>query len=197
MSDLQKFLQSNKKEIHQLLNKMWKTIEQINIRFEDKIPDGDLENSHGNYIEIDDGWEESLYANPTITYPFGEIGYSLDGLYCAFALCIQPLTNDILEQIVNFSQKSAEIKIELYGADDCFTTYFNSKNEFDLTEMEEDIINSDESIIQLEISVSTLPSDELYEQFLELILEIFEYLSKEELLANLDAITFVKEDIDE
>ena len=77
MKDLQKFLAENKEQIHDLLNHMWQTIERIALQLEDIIPDIDLDNSHGNFIRLNDGWDESYYANPTISFPFGEIGFSL------------------------------------------------------------------------------------------------------------------------
>ena len=39
MKKTKKFLLENKKEIHDLLNHMWRTIEKIHVRMEDILPD--------------------------------------------------------------------------------------------------------------------------------------------------------------
>ena len=82
---------------------MWRTIERLSFKFETIIPNGDLDNTHGNFIESESGWSESYYANPVIAYHFGEIGYSLDGLYCVFTFNIQNLNDELLTRIIEFS----------------------------------------------------------------------------------------------
>ena len=98
MTDMKEFLLENKEKIHNLLNYLWRTIEHFAFRLEEHFSDMKLDNSHGNYISLQDGWAEAFYANPTITFTFGEIGYSLDGLYCAIAVKAKKVTEDLKEQ---------------------------------------------------------------------------------------------------
>ncbi len=185
MKKIKEFLEENKEQIHDLLNHMWQTIEKIMYQLEDKIPEIDLDNSHGNFITIENGWAEAYYANPTITFPYGEIGYSLDGLFCVFTIIKKELQEKHYAKILEIPRKNENISLEIYGGDDCFTTFYHSKDEGDLDEIIDSIKKSSEEIIQIELAIEALPEEDLKEQFLSLIYHLYEYLQKNNLLARL------------
>ncbi|NHJ48402.1 MAG: DUF3201 domain-containing protein [Asgard group archaeon] len=184
MTDLNQFLQKNKEKIHELLNNMWQTIEKMAFQFEDKIPEIDLDNTHGNFVTINDGWGEAYYPNPSITFPFGEIGYSLDGLYCVYAVFVENLNEKHLEYFLTIPHENDDIKMELYGGDDCFSTFYSSDDSDDLDEIMKSIKDSSEGVIQIELSIEAFPEEELKGKLLEQILALYEFLSKNELLAR-------------
>ncbi len=185
MEDLRKFLDKNKDKIHDLLNHMWQTIEQIALRFEEEIPDVDLDNSHGNFIELNEGWSESFYANPTVTFPYGEIGYSLDGLYCVLAVDAKKLDQDYLTKLLELSQESDELKIEIYGGDDCFTTFFNSKEPTDFDEILKIIAKSKEDVLQIDLNIPAFSDEDDKEILLNQFLTLYKFLASKNSLAKL------------
>ena len=183
MKELKEFLIENKNSIHSLLNHMWRTIERIAIKLEDAIPDVDLDNSHGNYIKIENGWEEGTYANPSIVFPFGELGYSLDGLFCVFSIDPKKITVDSLARIIGFSRENEAVFFEMYGADDCFQTFFSSKDEGDIDDILLALENTEEEFIQLDLGIEAFASDDLIDAFVELAVIIYNYLNESNLLA--------------
>jgi len=185
MSDLREFLGKNKEAIHELLNHMWRTIEQIAFRFESLLPDADLDNTHGNYIELNQGWSEAIYANPTITFPYGEIGYSLDGLYCVLAIAREKITKEHLVKIMEFAREHDELTVEIYGGDDCFSTLYHSRNEDDLDEILKKIQTSPEDILQIDFSIEALPEEEVKEALLNVFIQAFTYFSERDCLSVL------------
>ncbi len=185
MTDLRKFLTENKENVHELLNHMWQTIEQIAFRFENTLPDVDLDNTHGNFVEINDGWSEAVYANPTLTFPYGEIGYSLDGLYCVVAVAREKMVKEHLLKIMEFARVNDEITIEIYGGDDCFTTLYHSRDEADFDDLLKKIEDSPEEILQIDFSVDALPEEEVKEALLTVFLQAFTYLSEHNCLSKL------------
>ncbi|NHJ05265.1 MAG: DUF3201 domain-containing protein [Candidatus Heimdallarchaeota archaeon] len=185
VTDLKKFLEENKSTIHELLNHMWRTIERIAIKFEDVLPDVDLENSHGNYIRIADGWEEGAYANPSIIFPYGEFGYSLDSLFCTFSLNPKTLDEELLAKLLEAINKNEGITLELYGGDDCFQTFFHSKEEADFDEILQKIKSSKEDVIQIEISVEALPEEELREALIDITKAFYNLFKEKECLVKL------------
>ena len=185
MVDLNKFLKENKENIHELLNHMWYTIERIAIRFEDAIPNVDLDNSHGNYIKIDQGWSESVYANPSIVFPFGEFGYSLDGLFCVFSIDPSKFTEDLLVKIVELSREKDAISFELYGGDDCFQTFFQSKFENDFDSILDAIEKTEEATIQLELSIEAVAEESIKEDLIETSIHMYNLLQEGNCLVNL------------
>lgn len=196
MKELKKFLENNKEQIHELLNHMWQTIEKILYQLEEKLPEIDLDNSHGNFVTMEDGWAEAYYANPTITFPYGEIGYSLDGLFCVFTILEKELQEKHYIKILEIPRKNEEISVEIYGGDDCFTTFYYSKDEGDLNEIIDAIKKSSEEIIQIEIAIGAIPEEDLKEQFLSLIIHLFNYLQKNNLLAKLPFYENLESDIE-
>jgi len=54
------------------------------------------------------------------------------------------------------------LSVELYGGDDCFTTFYDSKNEDDVDAMIKNIKDSKEDIIQLEISIETITEEDVF-----------------------------------
>ncbi|MBN1329231.1 MAG: DUF3201 domain-containing protein [Candidatus Heimdallarchaeota archaeon] len=185
MEDLRKFLDMNKDKIHDLLNHMWQTIEQIALRFENDIPDIDLDNSHGNFIELADGWSESFYANPTATFPYGEIGYSLDGLYCVLAIEAKKLDQNYLAKLIELSLESDELKIEIYGGDDCFTTFFNSKEQNDFDEVLKAISKSKEDVLQIDLNIPAVSEEDDKELLLSQFIKLYKFLEDKKSLAKL------------
>ncbi|HUT80160.1 MAG TPA: DUF3201 domain-containing protein [Candidatus Bathyarchaeia archaeon] len=185
MEDLRKFLDKNKDKIHDLLNHMWQTIEQIALRFENDIPNIDLDNSHGNYIELDEGWSESFYANPTVTFPYGEIGYSLDGLYCVLAVETKKLDHEYLTKLIDLSQESDELKIEIYGGDDCFTTFFNSKEQADFDDILKAVANSKEDVLQIDLNIPAVSEEDVKELLLSQFVTLYKFLESKNSLAKL------------
>lgn len=185
MTDMKEFLLQNKDMIHELLNEMWQTVERIAIRLDNKILDIELDNSHGNYIEIEDGWSEAFYANPIIAFPFGELGYSLDGMFCVFSINPKKITVDIIAQIISITRENPAINFEMYGGDDVFETYFSSKDEGDIDEILKAIDKTNEEFIQLELGVEPLAEDEIVEAFVDLSVKIYNLLSDADILAAL------------
>lgn len=185
MTDLKKFLAENKENIHDVLNHMWHTIERIAIRLEDKIPDIDLENSHGNFIEIADGWVESYYANPSLVFPFGEIGYSLDGLFCVFSIAAKKTNEDLIVKITELAQDSELITCQIYGSDDCFTTFYHSEETADFDELLKSIKKSKEDVLQLEINIKAFSEENDMESFIESSLMLYQFLEENEALVTL------------
>jgi len=185
MTDLKKFLEENKENIHDVLNHMWHTIERIAIRLEGKIPDIDLDNSHGNYIELADGWLESYYANPSLAFPYGEIGYSLDGLFCVFSIDANKVDEKLLVRITELSQDNESITCQIYGGDDCFTTMYHSKDVEDFDELLKSIKKSKEQVLQLEISIEAFPEEDVKESFIESSLILYQFLEKNKTLVKL------------
>jgi len=178
MTDLKKFLEENKEQIHDLLNHMWQTIERIALRLETKIPDIDLDNSHGNYIELANGWVESFYANPSIIFPYGEIGYSLDGLFCVFSINAKKVDEKLLEKITELTQKNESISCQIYGADDCFTTMYQSEDAEDFDEILKQIKKTKEEMLQLELNTDAFLEEDVKESFLESILDLYQFLDE-------------------
>ena len=185
MTDLKKFLDKNKENIHDVLNHMWQTIERIAIRLEDKIPDIDLDNSHGNYIELAEGWVESYYANPSLVFPFGEIGYSLDGLFCVFSIAAKKTNEDLIVKIIELSQETESITCQIYGSDNCFTTFYHSKEPEDFNELLKTIKKSKEEVLQLEISIEAFSEENEMESFIESSLMLYQFLEENEILVTL------------
>jgi hypothetical protein len=185
MTDLKKFLEENKEKIHDLLNHMWYTIERIAIRLEDKIPDIDLDNSHGNFIELADGLVESYYANPSIGFPYGEIGYSLDGLFCVFSINSTKVDEKLLVKITELFQEIESITCQIYGGDDCFTTFYHSKDASDFDELLKSIKKSKENVLQLEINVAAFSEEEVRESYIESIYVLYQFLETNEILEQL------------
>jgi hypothetical protein len=182
MTDWKKFLKKNKEQIHDLLNHMWQTIERIAIRLEDKIPGIDLDNSHGNFITVADGWVESSYANPSIVFPYGEIGYSLDGLFCVFSIKANKVEEKLLERIAKLTQENESISCQIYGADDCFTTLYQSEDAEDFDEIRKQIKKTKEDTLQLEINIEAFPEEDLKELFIDSLLELYHYLDEQKIL---------------
>ena len=185
MTDLNTFLKNNKKSIHELLNHMWHTIERISLQFEEVLPDVDLDNSHGNYIKIDKGWSESIYANPSIVFPYGEFGYSLDGLFCVFSIDPKSFTEEILGKIVDISQETPTVTFEIYGGDDCFQTFFHSNDESDFSTIIPAIQSTPEETIQLELTIEAVTEDSIKEALITATLKIYHLLKEKQCLANL------------
>ena len=185
LKDLQKFLTENKEQIHDLLNHMWQTIERIALQLEDTIPDIDLDNSHGNFIRLNDGWDESYYANPTISFPYGEIGFSLDGLFSVFSIAAKKINEDNIAEFMKLSREHEFLSVELYGGDNCFTTFYDSKNEDDIDAMIKSIKDSKEDIIQLEISIETITDEVQKNTLIEVIISTYNYLESKKLLEKL------------
>lgn len=185
MVDLNAFLKNNKKSIHELLNHMWQTIERIAIQFEAALPDVDLDNTHGNYIRIDKGWSEAIYANPSIVFPFGEFGYSLDGLFCVFSINPKTITEEILGKIVAISRENPAVTFEIYGGDDCFQTFFHSKDESDFDTIIAAIQGTPEETIQLELTIEAVAEDTIQEALLSTTLKIHHLLKEEQCLMDL------------
>jgi hypothetical protein len=185
MKESKKFLEKNKEQIHEILNHMWQTIEKILYQLEGKLPEIDLDNSHGNFVTIDDGWAEAYYANPTITFPYGEIGYSLDGLFCVFTILEKKLKEKHYIKLLEIPHDNEGISLEIYGGDDCFTTFYHSKDEGDIEEIINQIKESSEEILQIEIAVEAIPEQEIKDLFLSIIIELYNFLLKENLLAKL------------
>ncbi|MHA1124568.1 MAG: DUF3201 domain-containing protein [Candidatus Heimdallarchaeota archaeon] len=185
MTDLKDFLATNKEMIHELLNEMWQTIERLAVRLDNKILDIELDISHGNYIEIEDGWSEAFYANPSIAFPFGEIGYSLDGIFCVFSIDPRKISVDNIAQIIHLSRKNPRVYFEMYGGDDVFETYFNSKDEGDIDEILEAIDKTTEEFIQLDLGIEPLAEDEITDAFIELAVQLYNFLSETNLLTAL------------
>lgn len=185
MEELKIFVKENKKKIHDLLNHMWRTIERIYIRLEDIIPSPDLENAHGNFIKLQDGWEEAAYANPEIVFPYGQIGYSLDGLYCVYSLNPKKITEELFLEIINITSKNKELMLELYGADDCFQTFYQSKEEIDLAETFSSIKKTKEEIIQLEIGIEPLSDEDVKEALFEVIISLYNLFFEKDCLVKL------------
>lgn len=185
MTDLNTFLKKNKKSIHELLNHMWHTIERISLQFEEILPDVDLDNSHGNYIKIDQGWSEAIYANPSIVFPFGEFGYSLDGLFCVFSINPKTFAEAILGKIVEISRENTVITFEIYGGDDCFQTFFHSNEESDFDTIVTAIQSTPEETIQLELTIEAVTEEAIKEALIETTLKIYHLLKEEQCLVNL------------
>ncbi len=189
MKDLQNFLRDNKEKIHDLLNHMWQSIERIALQLENVIPDIDLDNSHGNFIRLNDGWDESFYANPTIIFPYGEIGFSLDGLFCVFSLTTKKINESHLAKFMQLPRDHEFLTVELYGGDDSFTTFYNSNNEEDVDEIMKSVKNSKEEVLQLEISLDTISDEEQKNTLIETITSLYDFLKKKNLLAKLPQYT--------
>jgi hypothetical protein len=185
MVDLKEFLATNKEMIHELLNEMWQTIERIAIRLDNKILDIELDNSHGNYIEIDDGWTEAFYANPSITFPFGELGYSLDCIFCVFTINPKKITADNIAQLIVYSRENTDVHFEMYGSDDVFETYFNSADEGDIDEILDALAKTQEDFIQLDFSIEPLAEDEKINAFVDLAVNIYNFLNHSNLLSKM------------
>jgi hypothetical protein len=184
MKNLKKFLDDNKEKIHELLNDLWQTVEKIAFQLEEKLPEIELDNTHGNFVTFKDGWGEAYYPNPSITFPFGEIGYSLDGLYCVYAIFVENLDEKHLTHFLSIPHDNENIQLELYGGDDCFSTFYSSAEGGDLDEIIEGIKDSSEEVIQIELSIDAFPDDELRESLLDQILALYEFLIENELLAR-------------
>jgi hypothetical protein len=182
MTDLRDFLLKNKKQIHELLNHMWDTIEKLAFKLEKELPESDLDNTHGNFITFESGWAEAHYPNPSITFPFGEIGYSLDGLYCVFALLVENLEEKHLVQFLAIPHNNQEISLELYGGDDCFSTIYNSIDGGDIDDILKAIKASTEEIIQIELEVEPFPETEVKEKLFEQMLYLYNFLQENDLL---------------
>jgi len=185
MDDSRKFLSKNKEKIHDLLNHMWRTIEQIAIRLETDLPNSDLDNTHGNFIKIKEGWSEATYPNPAVVFPYGELGYSFDGLYCVFTVLAEKVTEHLLVTIIELSQESNEITYEIYGGDDCFTTYLNSQDELDLEDVLRNISSTEEQILQIDTSILVTFDEEVKELFLGQIKRLYLYLEENDALSSI------------
>jgi len=185
MTDLNTFLKKNKKSIHELLNHMWQNIERIAIQFEEALPDVDLDNSHGNYIRIDKGWSEAIYANPSIAFPFGEFGYSLDGLFCVFTINPKAFTEKILGKIVAISRENPAITFEAYGGDDCFQTFFHSNDESDFDTIITAIQSTSEETIQLELTIEAVAEEAVKDALVTTTIKVHHLLKEEQCLMNL------------
>ncbi|NHJ32704.1 MAG: DUF3201 domain-containing protein [Asgard group archaeon] len=185
MTDLKKFLEENKEEIHDILNHMWQTMERIAIRLEDVIPNIDLDNSHGNFIELADGWAESYYANPSLVFPYGELGYSLDGLFCVFSINTSKVQEKLLVKITELSQDNESITYQIYGGDDCFTTLYHSKDSEDFDVLLKSIKKSKEDILQLEIGIEAYPEEDIMGTFIDSIISLYQFLEENEILERL------------
>ncbi|MEA2070278.1 MAG: DUF3201 domain-containing protein [Asgard group archaeon] len=193
MNELREFLQKNKEKIHDLLNFMWSYVERTAIRLSKSIPNIDLENSHGNYISLRDGWVEAVYANPCLIFKHGEFGYSLDGPYCVFALKSEALDEETLNQLFEKHQKHPTVSLELYGGDDCFETYFESSSEAAFDEILQKIHDSSEEIVQLELTIPPLSEEEMNEDLIELTKKLYDFLAASEKLADLTTYLLSKE----
>ncbi|MFW9923759.1 MAG: DUF3201 domain-containing protein [Candidatus Thorarchaeota archaeon] len=185
MEELKIFAKENKKKIHDLLNHMWRTIERLHVRLEAIIPSPDLENAHGNFIKLQDGWDEAAYANPEIIFPYGEIGYSLDGLYCVYSLNPIKITEKLLADILVIINKNNELMLEIYGADDCFQTFYHSQEEMALDETLASIRNTKEDLIQLELSIEPLADEDIKEAFVESIISLYDLFFQNNCLVKL------------
>lgn len=190
MRKTKQFLIENKKEIHALLNHMWRTIERIHVRMEEVLPDIDLENSHGNYIKIDDGWSEANYANPSIIFPFGELGYSLDSLFCVFSLNPKEFRDELLVKITEIINNATDVSLEIYGGDDCFQTFYSSQEDSDFDDTMKAIAESKEEIIQLEFSIEPFSEEETREAFLEAVIKLYELFNEKKILVKLPNYNF-------
>lgn len=185
LTNLKEFLATNKEMIHELLNEMWQTIERVAIRIDNKILDIELDNSHGNYIELGEGWVEAFYANPSIAFPFGEIGYSLDGMFCVFSIDPKKITIDNLAQIIVFSRENPGVHFEMYSENDFNETYFNSKDEGDIDEILEAIDKTEEEFVQLDFGIEPFAEDEVIDAFVDLAIKIYNFLSETDLLTKI------------
>ncbi|NHJ83898.1 MAG: DUF3201 domain-containing protein [Asgard group archaeon] len=187
MTDLKKFLQENKNEIHDLFNHMWLTIERIALQAENEIPDIDLDNTHGNFINIDDGWSEAYYPNPGIVFPYGEFGFSLDGLFFVLSAYTKKISEEIIVKLLEITNNNDSLKIELYGGDDCFTTLYDSKIQGNLDEIMDSLKKTNEEIIQIDLSIEAFAEEETFTQFIEEAISLYQFLAEKEILAKLAA----------
>lgn len=190
MKELKEFLLENKKPIHLLLNHMWRTIERIAIKLESVIPDVDLDNSHGNYIKIDNGWDEGSYANPSIVFPYGEFGYSLDGLFCVFSIDPKKFDEEFLATLLEILNKTSGMLLEIYGGDDCFQTFYQSQEEADFEVILSKIKQSKEDVIQIEISIDSLPEEEVKEQLIDSTIKYYNFFKEKNCLVKLPDYSF-------
>jgi hypothetical protein len=184
--ELAEFLLNNKREIHALLNYMWESIEKLYTLFEEIIADRDLDNVHGNYVAIDKCWEEATYPNPTIIFPFGESGFSLDGLYCVFAIDPQMVNELLIAKLMQLARDYPFLHFEIYGGADCFKTFFSGKKQEDIDVVLSQIKQSDEEVLQVEISLPAFAEEEEAEGMLFVAAKkIYYYLSENDLLVKL------------
>jgi hypothetical protein len=183
---LKDFVEKNKETIHDLLNHLWMTIEQLHLRFNKEIPNCDLQNFHGNFIQLGDGWDEATYPNPVVSFPYGEFGYSLDGLYGVLSLKKNSLDEKCLLSLVKKQKDFQEVHMELYGGADCFQTFYSSTEEFSLDDILTALEESEEEVIQLEINLPGVNREEVAkEELIQTFLAIYTFLKQKECLEKL------------
>lgn len=164
---------------------MWRTIERLSVRLTDILPDIDLENAHGNYIKIENGWDEAAYANPELIFPYGVIGYSLDGLYCVFSLDPSKIDEELLVKVIQPLDDIEGLVMEIYGADDFLKTFYHSRDEIDFDAILKSLAESEEDVIQLEISIEFAAEEQLKEQLIETIISLFNLFKEHSCLVKL------------
>ena len=68
------------------------------------------------------------------------------------------------------------------GGDDCFETFFSSKDEGDLDEILTAIENTKENFIQLDIGIEPFSPDDVIDVFVVLSISLYNFLNEADLL---------------
>lgn len=164
------FVRSHKREIHELLNLMWKNVDYIRTQLINRgYTVGPLVCGVENYVTIDGRLEPAHYHTPEFGFSHGVIGCALNGLCYVAAI----KSKQISERFLKGTIESFPF-IKIYGGKDFKRNFYPPPGE--TQEILERIKTSQEETIQLNITL-TDPWDRFEEASTEL-LDIIEKLVK-------------------
>ena len=142
------FVNKHKREVHQLLNKMWKNVEFIRKQLVDrKYSVGPQVYGVENYVSIDGKLEPTHYHTPEFGFPYGVIGCTLDGLFLVMVVESTSISEAFLRVVI----KSFPL-IQIYGGRDVAHNFYPCPNEE--REIFHDIKSSQEEAIQLDVTIT-------------------------------------------
>lgn len=142
------FVNKHKREVHQLLNLMWESMEFIRKQLADrKYSVGPLVYGVENYVSINGKLEPAHYPTPEFGFSYGVIGCTLDGLGFVMAVESHGVSAAFLKEVIKrFPQ------IQMYGGKDFKHSFYPSRNEE--KEILQHIKSSREETIQLNITIA-------------------------------------------
>jgi len=151
MEKLSNFVQTNKKSIHKLLNRMWYTVvytrKQL-LKTNYKV--GKMECAKSGYTLIGEKWRRMWYPYPAFRWEYGEIGCTLDGLFVTFYLEGKTINEKFIDVLIkNFGEQ-----VVIYGGKEFLTDFWNPKRGITpkAREILSNIEKSKEKIVQMDLT---------------------------------------------
>jgi len=167
------FVNKHKRDIHQLLNLMWKNVEFIRRQLADrKYSVGPLVYGVGNYVSINGKLEPAHYHTPEFGFSYGVVGCTLDGLNFVMAVESARISEVFLKDVIkNFPM------VQIYGGKDFKHNFYPCPDKE--KKILQRIRSSQEETIQLDITISD-PWDRFREvsiQLLDIVEKLVEIVS--------------------